>query len=81
MSEKTKRASVENVTKGNSGDKQEQGLHPIKGTVKDNHYKDEDASKNRLEGLDKEELENQIQTATEASDKRVSDKIQNSENK
>jgi len=81
MSEKIDRASAENVTKGNSGDRQEQDLHPLKGTVKDDNYKDKDASKNRLEGLDKEELENQVQTATEASDKIVSDKIQNSENK
>lgn len=81
MSENTKRASAENVTKGNSGDEQEEGLHPLKGTVKDIDYKDEESDKNRLEGTDKEKLENQVNGATESSDKKVADNIQNSNEK
>lgn len=63
-----------------STDKHERGLHPLKGTVKEG-YKDKDSSKNRLEGTDKEKLENQVHSATDNSDKRIADKIQNSENK
>ncbi|MFC4269239.1 hypothetical protein [Polaribacter marinivivus] len=81
MAENRKRASAENITKGNSGDKQEKGLHPLKGTVKENNYKDNDSSNNRLEGLHKEKLENQLQTATNKSNKRIADNIQNSEHK
>lgn len=81
MAENLKRASAENVTKGNSGDVHEEGLHPLKGTVKKDEYRDNDSSKRRLEGEDKEKLKNQIQSATEKSNKRVADTIQNSENK
>ena len=63
-----------------SNDKHKEGLHPLKGTVKEG-YKDKDSSKDRLDGLDKEKLENQVQSATDNSKKRVADKIQNSENK
>jgi hypothetical protein len=63
-----------------STDKHERGLHPLKGTVKDG-YKDQDSSKERLNGTDKEKLEDQVHSATDNSDKRVADKIQNSENK
>jgi len=77
MAENRKRASAENITKGNSGDKQEKGLHPLKGTVKENN----DSSNNRLEGLHKEKLENQLQTATNKSNKRIADNIQNSDYK
>lgn len=70
------RASAENVTKGNSGDKHEEGLHPLKGTVKDG-YKDVDSSKERLKGTDKDEVEKQIQSSTENSNNKVADKIQN----
>ncbi|WP_299672866.1 hypothetical protein [uncultured Polaribacter sp.] len=41
------RSSAENITKGNSGDVHERGLHPLKGTVKKG-YKDQDSSKDRL---------------------------------
>ena len=75
MSEKRK--SAENVTKGNSGDKHERGLHPLKGTVKEG-YKDQDSNKKRLQGEDKDKLEDQVHSVTDASDKRVADKIQNS---
>lgn len=77
MSEKKKRVSAENVTKGNSGDVHERGLHPLKGTVKKG-YKDTDSSKKRLQGEDKDKLEKQVHSATDDSDKRVADKIQNS---
>ncbi len=81
MAENRKRASAENITKGNSGDKQEKGLHPLKCTVKENNYKDNDFSNNRLEGLHKEKLENQLQIATNKFNKRIADNIQNSEHK
>jgi hypothetical protein len=81
MAENKKRASAENITKGTSGDKQEKGLHPLKGTVKENNYKDNDSSNNRLEGLHKEKLENQLQIATNKFNKRIADNIQNSEHK
>lgn len=81
MAEIRKRASAENTTKGNSGDKQEKNLHPLKGTVKENNYKDNDSSNNRLKGLHKKKLENQLQTATNKSNKKIADNIQNSENK
>ena len=55
-------------------------FYPLKGTVKEG-YKDKDSSKDRLDGLDKEKLENQVQSATDNSKKRVADNIQNSENK
>ncbi len=77
MNDKHKRASAENVTKGNSGDQPEDELHPLKGTVKDNEYKDQDASKNRLDGVDKDELEKQTNTASAKSNKKIADKIQN----
>lgn len=79
MAENSKRASAENTTKGNSGDVHEQGLHPLKGTVLRDEYKDRDSSKERLKGEDKEKLEEQVHSATDNSDKRVADKIQNSE--
>lgn len=81
MAENKKRASAENITKGTSGDKQEKGLHPLKGTVKENNYKDNDFSNNRLEGLHKEKLENQLQIATNKFNKRIADNIQNSDYK
>jgi len=59
-----------------SNDKHEWGLHPLKGTVKKDEYKDKDSSKERLKGKDKEKLEDQIQSATDNSDKRIADKIQ-----
>ncbi|AOW16358.1 hypothetical protein LPB03_02250 [Polaribacter vadi] len=77
MAEKSKRISAENTTKGNSGDVHERGLHPLKGTVKKDEYKDKDSSKERLKGEDKEKLEDQVHSATDNSDKRVADKIQN----
>ncbi|MGY8911065.1 MAG: hypothetical protein ACKVIG_14570 [Flavobacteriales bacterium] len=77
MAEKSKRISAENTTKGNSGDVHERGLHPLKGTVKKDEYKDKDSSKDRLKGEDKEKLEDQVHSATDNSDKRVADKIQN----
>lgn len=77
MAEKSKRASAENITKGNSGDVHEEGLHPLKGNVLKDEYKDKKSSKKRLKGEDKEKLENQVQSATDNSDKRVADKIQN----
>ena len=67
----------ENKTKGNSGDVHEERLHPIKGTVKKDEYKDKDSAKNRLSGTDKENLEKQTHSATDNSDKKVADKIQN----
>tara|TARA_R110002049_G_scaffold97993_3_gene238616 strand:+ start:1942 stop:2178 length:237 start_codon:yes stop_codon:yes gene_type:complete len=73
------RASAENVTKGNSGDVPERGLHPLKGTVKKG-FRDNDSSKNRLQGEDKDKLKDQIQSATDDAGK-IADKIQNSENK
>ena len=73
------RASAENITKGNSGDEHERGLHPLKGTVKKG-YKDEDSSKDRLKGEDKDKLEDQVHSATDDANK-VADKIQNSEKK
>ena len=76
MAQKNKRVSAENVTKGDSNDKHERGLHPLKGTVKDG-YKDKDSHKNRLDGVDKEILEKQVHSATDNSNKRVADKIQN----
>ncbi len=57
-------------------DKHEPHLHPLKGTVKEG-YKDKDSSKKRLQGEDKELLENQVHSATDESDKKVADKIQN----
>lgn len=78
MLENKKRNSAENVTKGNSGDVHERGLHPLKGTVLKDEYKDKDSSKKRLQGEDKEKLEDQVHSATDNSDKRVADKIQNS---
>jgi len=78
MAEKSKQASAENITKGNSGDVHEEGLHPLKGTVLKDEYKDKDSSKERLKGEDKDKLENQVHSATDNSDKRVADKIQNS---
>ena len=57
-------------------DKHEPHLHPLKGTVKKG-YKDKDSSKKRLQGEDKELLENQVHSATDNSDKKVADKIQN----
>ena len=77
MAEKSKRISAENTTKGNSGDVHERGLHPLKGTVKKDEYKDKDSSKERLKGEDKEKLEDQVHSATDNSDKRVADKIKN----
>lgn len=77
MAEKKERISAENTTKGNSGDVHERGLHPLKGTVKKDDYKDKDSSKDRLKGEDKEKLEDQVHSATDNSDKRVADKIQN----
>jgi hypothetical protein len=56
-------------------------LHPLKGTVKENNYKDNDISNNRLEGLHKEKLKNQLQIATNKSNKRIADNIQNSDYK
>ena len=76
MPSKTNKKYKENTTKGNSGDEHEQGLHPLKGTVKKDEYKDKDSSKDRLKGEDKEKLENQIQSATDNSNKKVADKIQ-----
>lgn len=70
------RISAENTTKGNNGDKHEKDLHPLKGTVKAG-YKDNDSDKNRIDGQDKEVLENQVQSATDNSNKKVADKIQN----
>ena len=78
MSENKNRASAENVTKGNSGDVHEQGLHPLKGTVLKDEYKDKDSSKDRLKGEDKDKLADQVHSATDNSDKRIADKIQNS---
>ncbi|MHB0755328.1 hypothetical protein [Polaribacter sp. M15] len=77
MDKKNKQKSAENVTKGNAEDKHEDKLHPLKGTVKDDDYKDQDASKNRLEGTDKDKLEKQTHSATSNSNKKVADKIQN----
>ncbi|WP_397446581.1 hypothetical protein [Polaribacter sp. R77954] len=74
---KNKLKSAENKTKGNAEDKPEDKLHPLKGTVKDDDYKDQDASKNRLEGIDKDKLEKQTHSATNKSNKKVADKIQN----
>jgi len=74
---KTNKQYKENTTKGNSGDKHEKGLHPLKGTVKKDEYKDKDSSKERLKGEDKEKLQNQVQSATDNSAKKVADKIQN----
>ncbi|QOD61322.1 hypothetical protein H9I45_02425 [Polaribacter haliotis] len=73
------RASAENVTKGNSGDVHERGLHPLKGTVIKDEYKDKDSSKERLKGEDKDKLKGQVHSATEDSNA-VADKIQNSDN-
>jgi hypothetical protein len=56
----------------------EWNLHPLKGTVVKDGYKDKDSSKERLQGEDKEKLESQVHSATDNSDKRVADKIQNS---
>ena len=78
MVENYKRTSAENSTKGNSGDVQDMHLHPLKGTVKKNEYKDKNSSKNRLDGEDKEKLTYQVQSATNNSNKRVADNIQNS---
>ena len=78
---KKERASAENITKGNSGDVHERGLHPLKGTVKKDNYKDKDSSKHRLEGEDKDKLKKQVHSATENSNNRIADNIQNSENK
>ena len=71
------RPSAENVTKGNSGDVHERGLHPLKGTVKKG-YKDTDSDKGRLKGEDKDKLKDQVHSVTKDND-RVADKIQNSE--
>lgn len=79
MAEKYTRESAENITKGNSGDKHEKGLHPLKGTVLDG-YKDKKSTKDRMKGTDKEMLEDQVHSATEDNDK-VADKIQNQEKK
>ncbi|MCG1036882.1 hypothetical protein [Polaribacter sargassicola] len=76
MSEKNKRVSAENTTKGNSNDEHERGLHPLKGTVLKG-YKDKNSSKERLEGEHKDKLENQVHSATEEPDNEVADKIQN----
>lgn len=81
MAEKYTRASAENITKGNSGDVHEEGLHPIKGTVKKDEYKDKDSSKDRLDGEHKDKLKNQVHSATDNSKKRIADNIQNSEKK
>ena len=78
MAEKTTKPSAKNITKGESGDNHELNLNPLKGTIKDDNYKDHNSSKNRLTGTDKEILENQVQSATDNSNKRVADKIQNS---
>ena len=78
MAENYKRSSAENITKGNSGDVDEEGLHPLKGTVLKG-YKDSKVSKNRLRGTDKEIVEKQVQTATNNSNKKIADKIQNQE--
>lgn len=59
-----------------SNDKHERNLHPLKGSLKEG-YKDTDSSKERIDGLDKEKLENQVQSATDNSDKKIADKIQN----
>jgi|AntRauMFilla1563_2_1112583.scaffolds.fasta_scaffold13812_1 anthranilate/para-aminobenzoate synthase component I len=63
-----------------SHDEHELELHPLKGTVKKG-YKDTESSKNRLSGINKDKLKNQVQSATENSDKKIADKIQNSEKK
>lgn len=76
---KKERPSAENVTKGNSGNVPERGLHPLKGTVKTG-YKDKDSSKDRLKGEDKDILKNQVHSATDDANK-IADKIQNSEEK
>jgi len=76
MSEKNKRASAENTTKGNSGDEHERGLHPLKGTVLKG-YKDKSSNKERLSGEHKDKLEDQVHSATEESDNEIADKIQN----
>lgn len=73
------RASAENSTKGNSGDKHERGLHPLKGTLKKG-YEDKDSNKDILNGVAKEHLKNQIHSATTNNNK-VADTIQNSKNK
>lgn len=78
MAENYKRTSAENSAKGNSRDVQDMHLHPLKGTVKKNEYKDKNSSKNRLDGEDKEKLKYQVQSATNNSNKRVADNIQNS---
>lgn len=80
MAEKAKRASAENITKGNV-DTHEEGLHPLKGTVKKDNYRDNDSSKHRLKGEDKDKLKKQVHSATENSNNRIADNIQNSENK
>ena len=80
MAEKAKRVSAENITKGNV-DAHEEGLHPLKGTVKKDNYRDNDSSKHRLEGEDKDKLKKQVHSATENSNNRIADNIQNSENK
>lgn len=77
MKDKEERISAENTTKGNNEDEHESGLHPLKGTVKKG-YKDKDSNKERLNGVDKEELEKQVHSATDNSNKRVADQIQNS---
>ncbi|RCS26923.1 hypothetical protein DUT90_07345 [Polaribacter sp. WD7] len=78
MAKNTQRDSAENVTKGNAEDKQDWNLHPLKGTVKEG-YKDNDANKNRMNGVDKEELQKQVHSATDNSNKKIADKIQNEE--
>ena len=77
---KKERASAENITKGNSGDVYERGLHPLKGTVKKDEYKDKDSNKDRLKGEDKDKLKDQVHSATDDSNA-VADKIQNSDKK
>ncbi|WP_405604610.1 hypothetical protein [Polaribacter sp. Asnod1-A03] len=74
MSNKEK-LSVENQTKGNAGDVNERGLHPLKGTVKKGS-KDNDTDKDILKGEDKEKLKDQVHSATDNSSDRIADEIQ-----
>lgn len=57
----------------------EEGLHPLKGTLKKG-YKDLDSSKERLKGENKDILKNQVHSATDDANT-VADKIQNSTKK
>ena len=77
---KKDRNSAENETKGNSGDVHEKGLHPLKGTVKKDSYKDTDSDKELLKGENKDKVKSQVHSATDDNEK-VADKIQNSDKK